>query len=223
MHTKVLLLASVLATVPLLSQAQTSPVQFGLKGGLTRAVLSGTINQETDFKTGWHFGGFLRFRPETWVAIQPELVLSQQGVANSYLVGNGITLKSKTNLSYLNLPILCKVYIGNVFNIQFGPQFGLLLAAREKGQTSYTSSSTGGNYYTESTVDVKSDYKGDVGLCGGLGVDLKNGFIAAARLNYGLSNINNNNAEQQVRDRFGFGGLHNRAMEFSVGYAFGSK
>ncbi len=161
-------------------------------------------------------------RPSKHIAIQPELVYSQQGSDNKIPVGGGITLENKTKLSYLNLPILVKIYLGDVFNIQLGPQFGLLLAARQDGQVGYSSGSNGSGFKTEN-LDVKEDYKGDIGLCGGLGADLKNGLLVAARLNYGLTDINNNEQEKAAREAYGFGGLHNRVLEFSLGYVFGGK
>lgn len=203
------------------SQAQTG-VQFGLKTGVSMAVLDGTINQETKYKPGLHLGTVMRWRPSTRVAIQPELVYSRQGSSNEMTVGRGITLENKTKLSYLNLPILLKVYLGEVVNLQVGPQFGLLLGARQDGQVGYQSNSGNGGYIS-ATKDVKADYKGDVGICGGLGIDLKNGLLVAARLNYGLTDINNNQLDKQIREVFGIDGLHNRVLEFSVGYMFGGK
>jgi hypothetical protein len=218
---KITLLLGMLLGGVATSQAQTG-VQFGLKTGLSMAVLDGTINQETKFKPGLHVGAVMRWRPSTHVAIQPELVYSQQGSSNEQTVGYGTMLENKTKLSYLNLPILLKVYLGEVVNLQVGPQFGLLLGARQDGQVGYYSGSSGSGY-TSKDIDVKPDYKGDVGLCGGVGIDLKNGLIAAARLNYGLSDINNNEKDKQAREYYDIGGLHNRVLEFSVGYMFGGK
>ncbi|WP_375435771.1 porin family protein [uncultured Hymenobacter sp.] len=218
---KTILLLGVLLGCAATGWAQTG-VQVGVKTGLSLAVLDGTVNQGANFKPGIHIGGVLRLRPSKHIAIQPELVYSQQGSDNKIPVGGGITLENKTKLSYLNLPILVKIYLGDVFNIQLGPQFGLLLAARQDGQVGYSSGSNGSGFKTEN-LDVKEDYKGDIGLCGGLGADLKNGLLVAARLNYGLTDINNNEQEKAAREAYGFGGLHNRVLEFSLGYVFGGK
>lgn len=214
---KPILLLSALLSWSLAAQAQ-STVQVGVKTGLSLAVLDGTINSGAEFKPSFHVGGVLRWRPSPRVAIQPELVFSQQGSDNRFPLGPA-TLESKTNLSYLNLPVLVKVYLGNVVNVQVGPQFGLLVAAKEKGDVSYSSS--GGIKTGEE--DVKSYYKSDFGVCAGVGADLKNGLLLAARFNYGLSDIDNNAFTQRIRDQAGFGGLHNRVLEVSVGYVFGSK
>jgi hypothetical protein len=201
--------------------AQTTGLQVGLKAGLSGAVLDGTINDGASFRTGGHAGVFLRWRPSTRVALQPEVVLSQQGSSNKvFLPGSSVILENKTKLTYLNIPVLLKVYLGNVVNLQFGPQFGVLLGARRAGQVGY--SDIGGvKTYRVADLDQKELYKGDIGLCGGLGVDLDNGLLLAARLNYGLTNIDKPGKE--IRKQLGLGGLHNRVIEASIGYAFGGK
>lgn len=203
------------------AQAQQS-VQVGAKAGLSMAVLDGTLNQGASYKPGLHLGAFLRWRPSTRFALQPELVYSMQGAKNSIPDGSR-DLISKTRLSYLNLPILAKVYIGKVVNVQFGPQVGMLLSGRLKGDLGYDMASDGTLYLVTDDIDVKKRYKGDFGLCGGVGVDLPNGLILAARLNYGLTDITKDKDEKRLRDYYGIGGLHNRVLEFSVGYAFGGR
>lgn len=214
---KTIPLLCALLSYSLAAQAQ-STVQVGVKTGLSLAVLDGTINRGAEYKPSFHVGGVLRWRPSTRVAIQPELVFSQQGADNRIPLGP-VTLESKTNLSYLNLPVLVKVYLGNVVNVHVGPQFGLLVSARDKGEVGYSSSSG----IKTGDEDVKSDYKSDVGVCAGLGADLKNGLLLAARFNYGLSDIDNNAFTQQIREVADLDGLHNRVLEVSVGYVFGSK
>lgn len=184
--------------------------QFGVKGGLTLAVLDGQINTNSEYKPDFHLGGFLRRRPTPSFALQPELVYSRQGAKNSFPVGP-VTLETKTTLSYLNVPVLAKVYLGKVFHLQVGPQFGLLLGGREKGQVGYTQSSNG-NSFIEDEKDVKDEFKSDIAICGGIGIDLPSGLTVGARLNYGFTNIENNELRQRARDAFGFGGMHNLSL-----------
>jgi hypothetical protein len=180
------------------------------------------LNTNGQFKPGLAVGGFMRWRPSERIAIQPELVFSQQGATNTG-VSTGHSYENKVKLNYLNVPVLLKVYLGNVVNVQVGPQFGLLLSGRHTGQIGYISSSYSNNGYVEVDEDVKKDYGNDVSLCGGLGVDLKNGLLFSARLAYGMTDINNNEADKALRQRLNIGGLHNRSFEFALGYAFGAK
>ncbi|WP_400192582.1 porin family protein [Hymenobacter sp. B81] len=224
MFTGLLAATALLATTA--ATAQNTGVQFGLKAGLNMAVLDGVINREANYKPGLHAGVFMRVRPSKRFAFQPEVVYSQQGCENRIPLfsgwGGSVVLESQTKLAYLNVPLLAKVYLGNVVNLQFGPQVGLLLSARETGETGYTSTPSGNTIRTSDT-NVKKDYKSDVALCGGVGVDLPMGLTASARLNYGLTDINKNENQKEIREYFDIGGLHNRVLEFSLGYAFGGK
>ena len=167
---------------------------------------------------GLHAGIFIRWRPSAHFALQPEFVYAQQGSNNKVPIGNN-DIEYKNKLTYLNMPILAKIYLGKVVNLQVGPQFGLLLSARRVGQTGYTSSGSGTSYQT-ADVETTDDYKNDLAVCGGLGADLPNGLTVAARLNYGFTDIDNNSQSQAARKYYGIGGLHNRTIEFSLGYVF---
>ena len=204
-----------------LATAQTTGWQVGPKAGLNLSVLDGQINASGDFKPGLLVGGFARWRPTERFAIQPELVYSQQGTTNTatYL-GNKAT--SHVHLNYINIPLLVKVYLGKLVNVQVGPQLGLLLSGRREGQYGYTSGSNGNHYLTED-VDVSSSYKSDVAVCGGLGIDLPSGLLASVRINYGISNIDNDAKSMATRQALGLGDLHNRTIECSIGYALGGK
>lgn len=216
-----LLSAALLLAAATTSLAQTG-THFGLQAGATAAILSGTINNNAQFKPGYVAGGFVRFRPSARVAFQPELNLARQGSRNEEQVGYGTILRNDTHLTYLNVPLLVKVYLGDVVNLQAGPQLGLLMSGRRKGQVGYISSSAGSGY-VEGDEDVKDNYKNDVALCFGLGADLANGLTIAARLNYGLTDIENSTFGKAFREAYDIGGLHNRNIQLTVGYAFGAK
>lgn len=201
--------------------AQDTGVQVGPKVGMNVSVLDSQINSETQFKPGLLLGGFVRWRISERIALQPELVYSQQGATNKLNFG-GQPAENKINLNYLNIPLLLKIYAGRVVNFQVGPQLGLLLSGRRVGQSSYFSGSNGSGYSTEDT-DVTESYKGDFALCGGLGVDLPNGLLGSVRVNYGFTDIDNDSQSIATRQFLNIGGLHNRTIEFSVGYAFGGR
>ncbi|RYU81003.1 porin family protein [Hymenobacter persicinus] len=223
MRTFLLIGAAALAALPALAQAQTAaPAQFGVRAGLSRSVLDGLINQEADYRNDLHAGVFLRYRLSSRVALQPELTFARQGYRSTKPYGV-LPLESTTTMTYLNVPLLLKFYVGQVFNVQAGPQVGFLLGARREGQLgwSFPPGTSEVNYIT-GTEDAKSEFGTDAGLVVGLGADLKNGLTFSARANYGLKDINHNAADQAFRKRIGIdGGIHTRTLEFSVGYAFG--
>ena len=191
--------------------AQGHGNHLGLKAGLTRTVLDGVYNLKADYKTGYSGGLVLRCRISKPVAIQPELLLAQYGAHQQYIYGI-VTPNPEydTNLTYLMVPVLCKIYVGGVFNVQFGPQVGAFVWATEVGRKA-----NGEGLDTA----VNEKYAAvDYGLCGGLGLDLPNGLFADVRLNYGMANINNRDA--YAKTPVGGPELHNRGFAFSVGYLF---
>src|SRR5688572_14849441 len=103
-----------------MAQAQ---VALGLKGGLNFAKLNAD-DFSTKNRTGYHIGAFATFKL-TKIAIQPELIFSQQGseVKNPSL-GN-----VESNFSYINIPVMLKIYLVGGLNLQVGPQFGFLTSA----------------------------------------------------------------------------------------------
>lgn len=214
---------TLLTVIPVLGYAQSDKphVNVGIKAGLNRYVLDGLINEESAYKSGMHAGVFLRWQLTPRVALQPEVNFSQQGSLNSSPYGV-LPLKSTTRLSYLNVPVLLKVYAGKVLNLQVGPQLGVLLAARKEGQHGWRFTENSTEYITGNR-DIKKDLRSDAGLVFGLGADLKNGLVFSARMNYGLRDINNSEDERRLRESLDIGGIHNRGFEFSAGYVFGSK
>ena len=70
---------------------------------------------------------------------------------------------------------------------------------------------------------MSGSYKSDFALCGGIGLDLPSGLLASIRVNYGISDIDNDSKSIATRQALGIGGVHNRTIEFSVGYALGGK
>ncbi len=209
---------SLLAAGPVLSQGLGLGVHIGPKAGVAFSVLDGQINTQTFYKTGFSGGFMLRIRHEKGIAIQPELMYTQQGTGSG--LSRGSTRPDyKVNLGCLNLPIMVKVYIGKMVNLQLGPQVGLIVSARQVGQIGTT---TGGTAVTVDR-DVLADYYPlNFAVIGGVGIDLPNGLVASARLDYGLSDIGNNADDQKLREALGLGGLHNRGFEFSVGYLIGA-
>jgi hypothetical protein len=191
---------------------------FGIKAGANYSVLSGVINKEAVYKAGPHVGIYGFFRPTNSFAIQPEIIYSSQGCKNEWPRG-----KTTTKLDYVNIPLICKLYIGNKFYWQFGPQLGILANSKEKGTVSvFVGNGVNGYGWQDVEIDqnVESVYKStDFSLVTGFGVNIIPELTLSARFNYGLSNIDSNPENQQFR-----GNSHplaNRVFQFSIGYNFG--
>lgn len=144
-----------------LHQAQAQSLDLGLKLGANFA----NLNDASGFKnkTGLQAGAFAAIGFDHW-AIQPEVLYSQQGAKTDF---------GDFDLDYVSVPVMLKFYlIGNVLNVQAGPQFGFLTHQSLKDQ-----------------IEAKDvDVSGTVGL----GVDLPFGFRLDGRYNFGFSDALNN-------------------------------
>jgi hypothetical protein len=192
---KVCLVIVSFSLLSLAANAQAS-VGIGIKGGLNFAKLSGSQSLSTNYnnRTGYHFGAYALIKVGK-IGIQPELLYSKQGT--TYTVS---TQNWDANFSYINIPIILKLYTVAGINIQVGPQFGFASSGDLK--------STIGTATT--TYNYKDFIKGsDISAAMGLGWDLPFGLSIDARYNLGLSNNNNSGAS---------GNLKNQVIMVSAGY-----
>lgn len=194
----------------LLALAGSAHAQFGIKAGVNQTVLDGqNIDMDTDYKTTYHAGVFLRLPLLGPLSIQPEVLYSLQGSEFKSTLAN-----YKTKLHYLNVPVLARVKVGPVY-AEAGPQFGVLLGAREDG-TLRISAADG---YGPVDRDASNNYKKtDFSLAAGAGLEFDT-FIIGARLTAGVNDIND------VRDLNGANDprLKNRVIQGFVGIKLGNK
>lgn len=166
------------------AQAQVS---VGIKGGLNFANLDvSDIAGTYDNRTGYHLGAFTQFKFEKF-AIQPEIIYSEQGSeVKDPNLGN-----FESNFSYVNIPIILKLYTIGGLNLQAGPQFGFLTSAKWGDES------------------IKDELKGSdfsVGL--GVGWDAPFGLSLDARYNLGISDVSDVAAAQ----------IKNQVWQISAGF-----
>lgn len=167
---------------------------IGIKGGLNFANVNTSSTGATyDGRTGFNAGAFALIKFGK-IGIQPEVLFSQQGTKFKY---NGSSIDR--NFSYVNVPIILKLYTIAGINIQIGPQFGFLTSS-----PTAQSIQSGGQ-----TVTVDQAYKkSDVSAALGLGWDLPFGLTIDARYNLGLTKINDDSSPD----------VKNQVWQLSVGY-----
>jgi hypothetical protein len=165
-------------------------VHFGVKAGLNAAMLTVKGQKATEFKPGLHAGAQAHIHILDQLALQPELFYSGQG--GKRIINN---VDYKTNLHYLNLPVLLQYMFNNGFRLQAGPQIGFLLSAQQKANES--KSNIIGQYKAiDVSLPVGVSYLSDSGL----GVDLRWAF--------GLTNLNDDDDNLPVvRNQVGQIGL----------------
>ena len=93
-------------------------IDLGIKAGATFANLTGATDAST--KTGFVGGAFLTIKFSDKIAIQGDLLYSQQGAKLELELDD-------INLNYIIFPIVLKYYIIKRINIQAGPQFGTVV------------------------------------------------------------------------------------------------
>lgn len=180
-------------------------VALGLKAGPNFATINTDASAAANYKsrTGFHGGAFFLFKA-TKIGIQPEVLFSQQG--------SKVTINSEdydANFSYINIPIIVKLYTVAGINLQAGPQFGFVSSAEAPMPTPTVTDPD------QITVqDVKNLTKGsDFTVALGLGWDLPFGLTIDARYNLGLSKIYKDAPNtQQTSD------AKNQVIQVSLGY-----
>jgi opacity protein-like surface antigen len=212
---KILFSAILLAT----GFVNAQEIKFGAKLGLNVSNFSGDV---TDSKSliGAQIGGFAEIAISDKFAIQPELLFSMQGAKTNYSetdVDYSYSEASKTKLNYLNIPVLAKYSLSEKFSILAGPQFGILMSAKEDFDISETISGVTDSY--SESVDAKDFYK-TLALSFNLGAtySITENIFVDARYNLGLSSIS-----KDFTDEFGdsfSSDIKNNVIQFSVGYKF---
>jgi hypothetical protein len=176
---------------------QGKKISFGVKGGLNYSNLSGEYNKPI---LGFHLGGFVEYKFNGSISLQPELQFSAQG----YKLENEIrqnfddpvsTVSYKITLNYINLPILVKFNINKVVNLFAGPQVGFLAYAKN-----------------DDGKDILDNFNTiDFGVNFGGGLTL-NKIIIDLRYNLGLSEVQ--------KQAFPNTSNTNSVFQLSVGYKF---
>ncbi|MBF9220947.1 porin family protein [Hymenobacter ruricola] len=187
--------------------------QFGVKGGLNVAELTGRNGEDASYKAFYHVGIFYQANILGPLSIQPEVQYSLQGG----------TLKSAytnydTQLHYFTVPVLAKLTVGPVF-LEAGPQFGVLLNANQSGDMQVSLAPDGTPAYGNVSRPATGSFKrGDFSVVGGAGLKLSSGFSLGARLVAGLNDINDAKNLAGINDPR----LQNRVFQVYAAFQFGA-
>lgn len=190
--------------------------KFGAKAGLNIANIkeTGEYAESYDNLLGLNIGAVAEFEITEKFAFQPELLFSMQGAKTSYKE-DFYYGEYKGKLNYLNIPLIAKYYFAKGFNVQAGPQIGILLSAKSDYTETEIDFITLEQSTTSGTEDIKKYYNSiDFALAFGAGYKMDNGLFFDARYNLGLTDL------AKDRDANDNGSLKNSVISFSVGYFF---
>ena len=186
-------------------------IKFGAKAGLNLATITDDL-EGIKGRTSFHFGGVAEIMINKDFAVQPELLYSAQGAKND---------ESTLALDYIYVPIMAKYFVSEEFSLEAGPQFGYLLSAKLKddssgnggGNGNTTSKNSASKQVAANTEDVKEAVKSfDFGLNVGASYILENGINLSLRYYLGLANGNNLEGND--------GDFKNSVFQLSVSYFF---
>lgn len=180
---------------------------LGIKAGPNFAKIDtdASAGEIYDNRTGWHAGAFMLIKGEKF-GFQPEVIFSQQGSKFKYSTSSP---SLKQNFSYLNIPLIFKLYTIAGINLQVGPQIGILTSAEREDFAAGQ-----GGVITER--DIKNDLKKtDVSLALGVGWDLPFGITLDGRYNWGLTD---NDDKYLTNSGASVGQVKNQVWQISVGY-----
>jgi len=162
-------------------------IRFGLKAGLNWANTHVT-DISTDSKTGFHGGAFIGVKM-TKVGVIADVLYSTRGWGGD----------DASDLIYLDIPVIVKIYLATGLHLELGPQFAILLSAEDVDG-----------------LDVKDKFESsEISGVIGLGFDLPMGLGLGARYVIGFTDVNKD-------FEVGLGNvpeIRNQMFQFSVWYA----
>ncbi len=113
-------------TIFLTTNSFSQGIDVGIKAGATFATITDVAGLSN--KTGFLAGAFATIKFSDKIAIQGDLLYSQQGAEFD---------GGEFDLDYINFPIVFKYYIVKRLNIHAGPQFGVVVSDNNLGNESY--------------------------------------------------------------------------------------
>jgi len=175
-------------------ETSTRTSNTGIKGGYNLAAVSFDGDGETGQRHAFHIGFYGESFVADNIALQIELLYSQQGYE---LKDNGGTFTQK--LDYINLPFSLKIYPTENFFLETGPQIGLAISHKEEFDDNF------GLFDTTQEFDPNSF---DWGINFGGGFKTVSGVSLGVRYHLGLGDI------------YDDGSPKNRVWQFSLGFDF---
>jgi hypothetical protein len=193
------------------AQADSTSPEIGVKAGVNFATITGDDIDDLDSRTSFNVGLFMELPLSERFSFQPELLYSGQGftiMSNNQDNVFDTDENVEYQLSYIQVPLLAKIYLIEGLSIEAGPQFGFKI--NEEIDTE--PASDGG----ETVIDPDDSYikDFDTSLALGAGYKFNNGFFVNARYTHGLTNIFKENTILENVD------AKNAVWQFGLGFTF---
>jgi len=168
---------ALLSLMSISSLVHAQGVGFGLKGGVNFANQSIT-NINTNSRTGFLGGAYFVFAFSESLGIQPEVFFSSQGAELP-------DIDELNKFNYMSIPILLRWKPLSLLSIEAGPQFSVLLDAKNKAGDS-----------------IKDEFnKSDFGLAAGVTLHSPIGLNGGLRYVWGFTNVSNLENDLEVKNK----------------------
>lgn len=164
-----------ITSITLNAQDRKNSASAGIKGGYNLSSVSFDGTSETSNLHGFHIGIYGESYVGKHIAIQPEILYSQQGYK---IVDENGTYTQK--LEYINVPVMLKMYPVKSFFIEAGPQIGFSISHKETFDAGFVL------YDTEQEFEPSNF---DWGVNVGAGFKSDSGVSLGARYHIGQSDI----------------------------------
>ncbi|WP_160137738.1 porin family protein [Chryseobacterium sp. c4a] len=200
-------LAVTASTLAFAQTTSSSPVAFGVKGGMNVSSLSknnGLDDQKS--KIGFNAGVFANIPVATSLSIQPEVLYSQYGNKSDYTLA-GTKYSASTKLDYITVPVMFQYNALPNLYLEAGPEFGFMVSAKNK----FKNESSGQSSTTDNFKDNLNTFNFGIGL--GAGYYFTPNLGITARYVAGLTDI--------AKDRpSGSDAVRNNVFQVGLAYKF---
>lgn len=180
--------------------------QSGIRASLNLSNLYVNEVNDENTKPGFAVGVYFRKGISDQVSIQPEINYSLKGSQINYdggfFTGSG---KYRYNLSYIEIPVLANIHVGDNLYFSAGPYIATLIAAKVKDVDG------DGSINSVEEYDRDDFNTFDYGIAAGVGFDFAGG-TAGVRYNYGLVDV--------APDGNGLDNGKNSVLQFFIGFEF---
>ncbi|MBJ7882932.1 porin family protein [Gelidibacter salicanalis] len=193
------------------AQSDDTTPQFGVKGGINLSNITGDDFGDFGSMTSFNLGLFMEIPLSERFSFQPEVLYSGQGYNiitrdqdNIFDVDDNVEYQ----LSYIQVPLMAKLYLVKGLYAEVGPQFGF----KVKEEIDYKPASDGGDVEFNSDDSQMKIF--DTSVAAGAGYKFDNGFSLSARYTHGLTNIYKDNTIFKDVD------AKHSVWQFGVGFSF---
>lgn len=168
-------------------------ISFGIKGGanFSNIVKSGSNNFRTGYLTGYNAGLFINIPLINRLSFEPELLYSTKGFKTAE-EGLFLNRTFSQTTSWIELPLLAKIWITPTFNLILGPQVSFLTKTTNKYEGTFTGIER--TSYEEDTDNFKNTI---VGGTIGVGIDITDNLSINGRYAIDLQK-NNENGNSEI-------------------------